>query len=273
MYKNRPAVNNLQRKGVFMEIDTGTLNVTTKSGVKIVDNVRIKVAAGKAYALLGKDPRAKRLVMRIAAANLKGAAIIDDESKLCGLPLPPYKAYVFDTNRLFSFMTCREYLKYGSSGFKTDPQTLDKKIEALLETVTLSHRANKKISALTDAEYLCLCVAFSLLIDCGEVLINADTLKFGRESREVLNGLIQSLKNAGKAVLVNLADPRLCGEAFDTVGIMNNGALVLEGEPAELISGEPKVRLIRPTLASVYNKVLKQLKTENLKLKNIGLIS
>jgi ABC-2 type transport system ATP-binding protein len=266
-------------------IDTGTLTVTTKSGAKIVDSVRIKVPTGKAYALLGKDSRAKRLVMRLAAANLKGVTLVDDESRICGLPLPSGKAYVWDADRLFSFMTCKEYLKYGSSGFKIGPQRLDKRIDALLETVSLTRSANKKICALSDAEYLCLCAAFALIIDSNDILINADTLKYGRESREVLERLINGLKEKGKTVLVNLSDPRFCGPCFDTVGIMRNGALVLEGEPSELAAGGPKAYSIsgkgninelrakfgeisrkygvrirglrRPTLVSIYREAVK----------------
>ena len=243
-------------------IDTGVLNCTSTGGKKVIDGVRIQVAAGKAYALLGKEHRAKRLVMRLAAANLKNVTLVDDESKICGLPLPSGKAYVFDTGRLFSFMTCREYLRYGCSGFRIEKETLNKRIDCLLDMVSLTRRANRKISALTDAEYLCLCVAFSLVTDSNEVLINADTLAYGRESREVLDRLIQSLKAKGKAVLVNLADPRLCGQGFDTVGIMSGGAIVLEGSPAGLASGEPKAYFKYPTLASVYRKVVNQVKRE-----------
>jgi len=228
------------REIVPQGIDTGTLTVTSESGAVILDRIRIIVPAGKAYCLLGRDSRAKRLVMRLAAANQKSITLVDDESKICGLPLPSGKAYVFDTDRLFSFMTCKEYLKYGSSGFKSDPQMLERRLDALLETVSLAARANTEISALTDAEYLCLCVAFSLIIDSNEVLINADTLRHGKESRKTLNALILGLKAKGKTVLVNLSDPRLCGTAFDTAGIMRNGVLVLEGEPAALVSGGPK---------------------------------
>ena len=226
-------------------IDTGVLNCTSKSGRKIIDGVRVRVPAGKAYALLGKDARTKRLVMRLAAANLKGVTLVDDESKLCGLPPQTGKACVFDAGRLFRFMTCREYLRYGCGGFNTEKETLNKRIEGLLETVSLTRRAESKISALSNAEYLCLCVAFSLIIDSNEILINADTLAYGKESRGVLDGLIFGLKAKGKAVLVNLADPRLCGAAVDTAGVMAGGAVIFEGSPAELVSGGPKARFKR----------------------------
>ena len=266
-------------------IDTGTLTCAAKDGRKIVDGVRIEVPSGQAYGLLGRDSRAKRLIMRLAASNLKNARLIDDESMICGLPLPSGKAYVFDTDRLFSFMTCKEYLLYGGGGLKTDRQELMCRIDGLLELVSLNRRANRKISALSGAEYLCLCAAFSLLADAQEVLINADTLPYGKESRETLNRLISNLKKQGKAVLVNLSDPRMCGEAFDTVGIMSSGAIVLQGKPQQLAGGDPKTYFIngkgsiaelrakfdeisrrydvnirgvrKPTLASVYRKAVK----------------
>lgn len=226
-------------------IDTGMLNCTSKSGAKLIDNVRIEVPAGGAYALLGADRRAKRLVMRFAAANLKTVTLIDDESKICGLPLPSGAAYVFDLGRLFSFMTCREYLRYSLAGLKKDKRDREERITAMLDSACIGRCADKKISALSNAEYLCLCVAFSMARDPASVLINADTLPYGKENRELLNKLIFGLKMENKAVLVNLSDPRLCGNAIDTVGIMDGGAIVLEGNPAEITAGDPKAYSIK----------------------------
>lgn len=267
-------------------IDTGTLTCASKSGVKIIDNVRIEVPLGRAYALLGQDARAKRLVMRFAAANLKNVTLADDESKLCGLPLPPRAAYVFDLDRLFSFMTCREYLRYSFGGLKMGKEKLEERIDGLLGAACLNRRADRKISALSDAEYLCLCVAFSMAQDPSNVLINADTLSCCKENRELVNKLIFGLKMENKAVLINISDPRLCGNSIDTVGIMDGGSIVLEGDPSKLAAGDPKAYSIKgegsvgelrdkfneisqkygvrirgikkPTLNSVYKKIVEK---------------
>jgi len=180
-------------------IDTGALTVTSKSGKKIIDNVRIIVPAGKAYALLGKDNKTRRLFMRLAAANLKDAAFCEDEE------------------RLFSFMTCKEYLRYGLGGFKTNGQELDERATALLDMVSLARRANRKLKRLKKAEYLCLCAAYSLINGAEKVLLNADTLPCRRKNRKALDRLIYGLKAQGKSALVNPAKKKLCGKSIDAV--------------------------------------------------------
>lgn len=266
-------------------IDTGVLTVTTKAaGHKIIDGIRITVPQGKAYALLGEDGRAKRLLMRLAAARQKDITTVDDESRICGLPISNGAAYVFDTGRLFSFMTCREYLNYGCAGLKMTKQAREARVNSLLEITALSLKADTKINRLTDAEYLCLCAAFSMFNDPPLVIVNADTLPFSKINRESLEKLVFGLKLKNKAVLINLSDPRMCGACFDLLGIMSHGKLVLEGAPGELAPGDPKAYFIKgqgsvnelsekfreisdkydvkikgvkkPTLVSVYNKAV-----------------
>ena len=267
-----------------MGIDTGRITVSRQSGEKIVDGVRIEIPYGNAYALLGEDGRAKRLVLRIAAARVKDIAVCDDGSMICGLPISFGAAYTFDTNRLFSFMTCREYIKYGCSGVRMAKGAREARVNYLLDTVALTRRADTLISKLTEAEYLCLCVAFSMFNDPPLIIINADTLPFNKINRDTLNKLIFGLKIKNKAVIINLTDPRMCGGEIDKVGIMANGSLVLEGSPKELSCGTPKAYSIRnggniaelskkideisdkydikirgvkkPTLTSVYNKAV-----------------
>ncbi len=265
-------------------IDTGSITVSRLSGEKLIDSVRIEVPYGGAYALLGEDERAKRLILRIAAARLKDVTIADDESRLCGLPVSAAAAYTFDTNRLFSFMTCREYLEYGCSGVRMAKGAKAARVNYLLEVAALMRRADVVISKLTDAEYLNLCVAFSMFNDPPLVIINADKLPFNKINRETLDKLVFGLKLKNKAVILNLADPRMCGASIDKVGILSRGSLVLEGRPKELCGGDPKAYSIKgegsnaelsdkfreisdrygvkingikkPTLTSVYNKAV-----------------
>ncbi|MFC3103510.1 branched-chain amino acid ABC transporter ATP-binding protein/permease [Salinisphaera aquimarina] len=158
----------------------------------------------------------------------------------------------FQINQLFDRLTVRENLMIPCLGksrgrFKLDMirraervSGLDASIEETLAQVGLSHRADTPVSHLAYGEKRRVEIGLALATQPKLLLLDEPLAGMGPEERASTVALIKSLRR-GRTVIVVEHDMDAVFELADSISVLVEGQLLVEGPPGE-IRAHPKVQ-------------------------------
>ncbi|GGX65504.1 ABC transporter ATP-binding protein [Saccharospirillum salsuginis] len=119
---------------------------------------------------------------------------------------------------------------------------VDREVEALLERVDLAGRAEVPASQLSHGGQRRLEVGMMLALDPEVMMFDEPTAGMSLDEAPVVLNLIRSIKEAGeKTILLVEHKMDVIRSLADRIIVLNNGTLLADGEPAEVMS-LPSVR-------------------------------
>ncbi|MCH7781769.1 ABC transporter ATP-binding protein [candidate division KSB1 bacterium] len=200
--------------------------------VEILKGVTLTVNKGDVFGYLGPNGAGKTTTIKIllnllksdkGSAQINGIDVTNPKSRQSVGYLPEQPCY-------YDYLTGKEFLDYCGSLFRIQKQSLQKKIDELLEKVGLENARNTHLRKYSRGMLQRIGIAQALIND-PEVLILDEPLSgldpHGR--KDVLDIIIEQ-KNKGNTIFFSshiLADAEsLC----DKIGIINEGVLIAEGD-------------------------------------------
>ena len=200
--------------------------------VEILKGVTLTVNKGEVFGYLGPNGAGKTTTIKIllnllksdkGSAQINGIDVTNPKSRQSVGYLPEQPCY-------YDYLTGKEFLDYCGSLFRIQKQSLQKKIDELLEKVGLENARNTHLRKYSRGMLQRIGIAQALIND-PEVLILDEPLSgldpHGR--KDVLDIIIEQ-KNKGNTIFFSshiLADAEsLC----DKIGIINEGVLIAEGD-------------------------------------------
>jgi ABC-2 type transport system ATP-binding protein len=219
------------------------LGLTKRFGHTLaVDKLSLKIQRGSTFGLLGPNGAGKSTTIKMLMGML---SISDGQARVLGvdvqadpLQIKQRVGYVPETHCIYRWMRVREVLGFCKSFF---PTWNDKTCREMLDLFQLE--PEKKVKHLSKGMLtkLSLLLAVShepelLLLD--EPLSGLDPI--ARE--EFLDGVLRTICDRGQTVLISshmLDDVR---RLADTIGILNNGRLVVQGSVDELLTSTKRIR-------------------------------
>ncbi|HNT38233.1 MAG TPA: ABC transporter ATP-binding protein [Rubrivivax sp.] len=212
-------------------------------GLRAVDALSFDVGEGEIVGLLGPNGSGKTTALNLISGALKpdGGSVRFEGRELAGAPahriVRAGVARTFQLVRVFKAMTARENVQagllFGRGGRRGDAQ-------ALLERVGLGSQGERPASELTYIDQKRLELARALALRPRLLLL--DEWLAGLNPSELVQGvaLIRSLHGDGMAVLMVEHVMDAIRSLCDRCVVMNSGAHIAEGTPAQVLS-DPRV--------------------------------
>jgi ABC-2 type transport system ATP-binding protein len=215
--------------------------------VHAVRDVSFSVEPGEVLALLGPNGAGKTTTVETLEGYLRPSRgrvrVLDLDPVADHGRLVPRVGVMLQAGGVYPGIRPLEALRLFSSYYDDadDPDTL-------LERVGLAHRRNAVWRRLSGGEQQRLSLALALIGRPEVAFLDEPTSGVDVAGRQVIRELITEQRQAGVAVLVTTHDLEEAERIADRIVIVDQGAVVASGTPAELMraTGEDEIRFGAP---------------------------
>jgi lipooligosaccharide transport system ATP-binding protein len=209
---------------------------TTVNAVRGID---VRVPRGEAFGFLGPNGAGKSSTMRMIACvsprtggDLRIFGLDPDAS---GREIRARLGVVPQQDNLDEELTVRENLYIYGRYFGLGRRACWAKADELIEFAQLQDKAKAKIQALSGGMKRRLTIARSLMNDPELLLLDEPTTGLDPQARHVLWDRLFRLKQQGVTLILTTHYMDEAEQLCDRLVVMDNGTIVAEGSPLQLI--------------------------------------
>jgi len=187
-------------------------------GVEVLKNVGFSAENGEFVVIVGSSGAGKTTLLNIIAGIDKptsGEVVVFEES-LGGRDedfLAAFRCrnvgFVFQSYNLISTLTVAENVAFPMEWMRKSEEHIRKRVEELLETVGLQHRAEHFSSQLSGGEQQRLAFARALANDPPLILLDEPTANLDTKTGFKIIQIIEKLKENGKTIISATHDERI----------------------------------------------------------------
>ena len=222
-------------------------------GIAAVRDVDLDVARGERRAVLGPNGAGKTTLFNLVAGDYRPSAGTVELFGRDVTRLPAYRRVArgltrtYQRSNLFPALTVRETLYLGLMGAERGHFALRRRPErearrhaaadALIERVGLEGRAEALVGAVSHGEQRQLELAVALAGDPKLIMLDEPAAGLSPGERQLLTELLLGLDREITIVLIE-HDMDVALRVADSVTLMHDGAVVIEGAPDEIRASE-----------------------------------
>jgi ABC-2 type transport system ATP-binding protein len=198
---------------------------------RAVDRVSLNVQPGNVLVLLGQNGAGKTTTVRMLTSILRPSA---GRAWVAGFDVVTQADQVrasvgvlTEHHGLYGRMNSEEYLEFFASLYSLDARQVRPRIRGLLETFGLSEARSKRLGEYSKGMRQKLALVRAMLHEPAVLLFDEPTSAMDPESARLVRNAIQSLRTAGRTILLcthNLAEAE---ELADQVAIIRRGKIIL----------------------------------------------
>lgn len=204
-----------------------------------LDGLSLSVDAKEIYGLVGPDGAGKTTTIRILAGVMgpdAGTARVKGMDPLSGAQAVRTElGYMPQQYSLYGDLSVEENLRFFARMFCLSSTEYAERRARLLSITRLERFQDRRADALSGGMYKKLALACSLLPRPSVLLLDEPTNGVDPVSRRELWDLLFELASEGMGILVSTAYMDEAARCH-RVGLINDGRLLLEGRPSELVS-------------------------------------
>jgi ABC-2 type transport system ATP-binding protein len=243
-----------------------THNLTKKyDGLLAVDNLNLEIKEGEVFGFLGPNGAGKTSAIKMMVGLLKptsGQVLFDGKEiksvKKGIIGVCPQELVLWES------LTCKENLTFMGNMYEIPQPLLKEKVNALLDALALSDKANEVVSKLSGGMKRRLNVALSLVHDPVIVFLDEPSAGLDPQSRLLLWDFIRSLRDKeGKTVILTTHVMEEADALSDRIAIIDHGKLLLLDTPEDLKKtiGRGDIVEIQLANAALNEKVVMRMKS------------
>lgn len=203
---------------------------------RAVDNVSLEIARGEVYGLIGPNGSGKSTTMKALLGLVSptsgickvfdcDSTRVDARGEIGFLPENPY---------FYKHQTSAETLKFYGKLCGLSGTTLSKRVDELLELVSLDHARNRRIGTYSKGMLQRVGLAQALIQDPQLLILDEPTAGVDPIGSREIRDLIIRLKQQGVTIFLCSHLLEQVQEVCDRVGIIFEGKIVNEGTLEEL---------------------------------------
>lgn len=219
--------------------------------VTAVDGVSFEVRRGQVFGLLGPNGAGKTTTVEIIEGLRERSG---GEVMVCGFD--PAKApdevkqrigVAMQATALPDKIEAQEALKLFGSFYRQRIAP-----DELLRMVSLEEKAASRFETLSGGQQQRLAIALALVNDPEVIILDEPTTGLDPQARRELHGVIDSLRQAGKTVILTTHYIEEAERLCDRVAIIDHGQIIATGSPRELVTqSRDKVKIEFSTAAPI----------------------
>lgn len=215
-------------------------NLTKKYGeFTAVDGINFQVTKGESFGLLGPNGAGKSTTMRMIASTLERTSgdleILGMDPKKQGPKIRAYLGVVPQSDNLDNELKVHENLYIYGRYFGFSRKYIVNKIEELLDFAQLQEKRDSKTDALSGGMKRRLTIARGLMNEPEIFLLDEPTTGLDPQARHILWDRLFRLKEQGVTLVITTHYMDEAEQLCDRLIVMDNGKIMAEGSPAELI--------------------------------------
>ncbi len=219
-----------------------------------VDDVTLDIYKGEIFCLLGGSGCGKSTLLRVMAGfetPTAGSISIDGVDMA---ELPPYERPVnmmFQSYALFPHMTVRKNVAFGLHQDKLPRSEIDARVAEILKLVRMEQLAGRAPHQLSGGQRQRVALARALVKRPKLLLLDEPLAALDKKLREHTQfELINIQETLGVTFVVVTHDQEEAMTLASRIGVMNHGAIVQVGTPAEIYE-YPVTRFVADFIGSV----------------------
>jgi ABC-2 type transport system ATP-binding protein len=205
-----------------------------------VHNLNLKIPLGRTYGLLGPNGAGKTTSVKILNSIITPSS---GEAEVLGYNIKTQKqqvklscGFLSETPSLYEKLTAREFLEFVGDLYQVPKKLLDKRIEEFLKLFDLKTRENSLLEGYSRGMKQKVCLSATLIHDPEILFLDEPTANLDPISARIVKNIIIDLaKRAKKTLFICTHLLEIANELCDVIGIINNGVLLIEGSPKEVI--------------------------------------
>jgi branched-chain amino acid transport system ATP-binding protein len=225
-------------------LEISNLEVVYNDVVVVLRGISLNVPDGKIVALLGPNGAGKTTTIRAICGLLdlhdaeatKGAITFDGADLLTLRPAEVVAqgvVQVMEGRRIFIDLTVEENLRAGAHTRRD--QAHHQEIDALMERFpVLGERRHQLAGYLSGGEQQMLAIGRALLVSPSLLILDEPSLGLAPRIVGEVAQVIREVRDRGVSVLLIEQNAALALELADYGYVMENGKIVLDGDPTEL---------------------------------------
>lgn len=205
-----------------------------------VRGIDVKVGAGEAFGFLGPNGAGKSSTMRmIACVSPRSGgelSVLGLDPDLEGPRIRARIGVVPQQDNLDNELTVRQNLQLYGRYFGLSRAHVRDKATELLDFAKLTDRADAEVESLSGGMKRRLTIARSLVNDPELLLLDEPTTGLDPQARHLLWDRLFRLKQQGVTLIITTHYMDEAEQLCDRLVVMDNGHIVAEGSPADLIA-------------------------------------
>ncbi len=224
-----------------MQIDINRLNKVYRGGVRALTDIDLVIPNGM-YGLLGPNGAGKTTLMRILAGILRPTSgtfqvgVHNGNTEHGRTAIKRILGYLPQDLGMYPDLSAREFLDYIAilKGID-DRRERQKRVAELLETVSLSDVANRKLKTFSGGMKRRVGIAQALLNDPQLLIVDEPTAGLDPEERIRFRNLLSEL-GGNRTVLLSTHIVEDIAQTCQKLAIMKNGRVSFQGTTADLVN-------------------------------------
>jgi ABC-2 type transport system ATP-binding protein len=209
-----------------------------EDGVLALDHISFNVQAGQVYAMLGGNGAGKTTTINLFLNFIEPT---EGEARIDGIAThrEPLKAkekiaFVSENVMLYPNFTAMQNLDYFTRLSGHPAPSRSAYSNALLRVGLQEEAHGKKLKGFSKGMRQKCGIAIAIMKNAPAILLDEPTSGLDPQAGFEFIGLLKSLRDEGKAILMSKHDIFRAKEVADIVGIMNRGRLVMQRPSREL---------------------------------------
>lgn len=213
-----------------------------------VADVSFSITAGETYGLLGPNGAGKTTTISMVCGLLRATS---GSVRVLGQTITPTTTsakaaigLVPQDVALYPDLSARENLNFFGRLQGLSGSVLKDRIDLVLEVVGLQTRAKDRIETYSGGMKRRANIAVGLLHEPSLLVLDEPTVGVDPQSRNAILQAVAELGASGMAILYTTHYMEEAERLCDRVGIIDEGQLIAEGSPADLVAGLSQATMV-----------------------------
>jgi len=215
-----------------------------------LDHLSITIGDGELHGFVGPNGAGKTTTMKIVGTLLRPSegtvALNGVDVRKNPRQVRRMMGYMPDFFGVYDRLKSWEYLDFYARCYGIPPRERARMIGSLLELVNLSDKRDTYVDVLSRGMKQRLCLARALIHNPSLLILDEPASGMDPRARADMKGILRTLKDMGKTVLISSHILPELSEMCDSLTIIDHGRLVFSGSVEELgnhMSSRAPIRL------------------------------
>jgi ABC-2 type transport system ATP-binding protein len=214
-----------------------------------VNGLDLSIPEGEIFGFVGPNGAGKSTTMKIICGLLtatSGEITVDGVDALRhNNKIKENIGYMPDFFGVYDDLKVDEYLDFYASVYKVKDANKHKMITDLLELVDLGNKRDAYVDNLSRGMKQRLCLARSLIHNPKLLILDEPASGLDPRARVEMKAILRNLKDMGKTILISSHILSELAEMCTSIGIIDNGKIVISGTVSEIMQQIYSKKLIK----------------------------